>query len=90
MFPNIDVVPLDRVDFLPKSLVEILSMKNVVFTNMHKISKTYSESMPGWVVAKYFSPESEHQRLVVPDYQQTELEDMRRMDNTKLIATHVM
>jgi hypothetical protein len=41
--------------------------------------------MPDWVVAKYFSPESERQRLVVHDYQQTELEEMRCMDNTKLV-----
>ena len=52
---------------------------------MHKISKTYADNMPNWVVAKYFSPECERQRLVVHDYQQTELQEMRCMDNTKLV-----
>ena len=52
---------------------------------MHKVTKTYAENMPDWVVAKYFDPEFERQRLVVHDYQQTELEQMRRMDNTKLV-----
>ena len=41
--------------------------------------------MPDWVVAKYFSPESERHRLAVHDYQQTELNEMRCMNNTKLV-----
>jgi hypothetical protein len=53
---------------------------------MH-VSKTYAESMPDWVVAKYFNPESERQRLLVHDYQQTEVEEMRHMDNTKLVVS---
>ena len=60
-------------------------MKTFLSNNLHKISKTYSENMPDWVVAKYFSPESELQRLVTRDSQQTELEGMRCMDNTKLV-----
>ena len=75
----------EKVDLLPKSPVEISKMKSFISTNMHKISKTYSENMPDWVVAKYFSPESERQRLVTHDYQQTELNEMRCMDNTKLV-----
>ena len=41
--------------------------------------------MPDWVVAEYFSPEFERHRLVVHDYEQTELNKMRCMDNTKLV-----
>ena len=52
---------------------------------MHKATKTFAESMPDWVVAKYFDPEYERQRLLVHDCQQTEVEQIRRMDNTKLV-----
>ena len=41
--------------------------------------------MPDWVVAKYFDPEVERQRLLIHDYQQTEILSMRNMDNTKLV-----
>ena len=85
VYPNIKAVRQDNVDLLPKFPVEILKIKIFVSTNMHKISKTYSENMPDWVVAKYFSPESERHRLAVNDYQQTELNEMRCMDNTKLV-----
>ena len=37
------------------------------------------------MVAKYFDPEAERQRLAVHDYQQTEIREMRCMDNTKLV-----
>ena len=84
VFPNIDAVPQGG-DLLPKNPVEILKMEVFISDNIDKISKTYAECMPDWVVAKYFNPESERQRLVVHDYQQTELEQMRRMDNTKLV-----
>ena len=85
VFPNIKAVHQEKVDLLPKSPVEISKGKSFISTNMHKISKTYSENMPDWVVAKYCSPESERQRLVTHDYQQTELNEMRCMDNTKLV-----
>ena len=41
--------------------------------------------MPDWVVAKYFDPEAERHRLVIHDYQLTEIREMRCMDNTKLV-----
>ena len=85
VFPNIKAVPQERINLLPKVPVEIDNMKVFILNSMHKVTKTYAENMPNWVVAKYFDPEFERQRLVVHDYQQTELEQMRRMDNTKLV-----
>jgi hypothetical protein len=41
--------------------------------------------MPDWVLAKYFDPEAERHRLLLHDYQQTEIQKMRCMDNTKLV-----
>ena len=47
---------------------------------MSKLSKTYAENIPDWVVSKYFD-----HRLLVHDYQQTEIQQMRSMKNTKLV-----
>jgi hypothetical protein len=85
VFPNVKGVSQERINLQPKSPVEFPSMKFFITNNMHNVSKTYAESMPDWVVAKYFNPESERQRLLVHDYQQTEVKEMRRMDNTKLV-----
>ena len=60
-------------------------MKQFVSKSSHIISKSFAENMPDWVVAKYFDPECERQRLLVHDYQQTEIKSMRCMDNTKLV-----
>ncbi|CAB4023389.1 Hypothetical predicted protein [Paramuricea clavata] len=85
LFPNIKAVSQERINLLPKSPVKIPSMKFFITNNMQNVSKTYAESMPYWVVGKYFNPESERQRLLVNDYQQTEVKEMRRMNNTKLV-----
>ena len=85
VFPNIKAVPKERINLLPNVPVEIDSMKVFISNSMHKATKTFAESMPDWVVAKYFDPEYERQRLVVHDCQQTEVEQIRRMDNTKLV-----
>lgn len=37
------------------------------------------------MVAKYFDPEEQRHRLAVHDYQQTEVSQMRKMDNCKLV-----
>ena len=44
-----------------------------------------SSNMPDWVLAKYFDPEAERHQLLLHDYQQTEIQKMRSMENTKLI-----
>ena len=41
--------------------------------------------MPDWVLAKFFNPKAERQQLLVHDYQQTEIQQMRSMDNNKLV-----
>jgi hypothetical protein len=69
----------------PESPVEILDVKSFISSNMSILSKSYAETMPDWVLAAYFDPESERQRLLVHDYQQTEIQQMRSMDNTKLV-----
>ena len=41
--------------------------------------------MPSWASAKYFDQEAERQRLLIHDYQQTENQHIRCMDNSKLV-----
>ena len=45
--------------------------------------------MPDWVVAKYFDSEEGKQRIAIHDYQQTEIQEMRSMDNTKLVQSKI-
>ena len=52
---------------------------------MAGLSQSCVTSMPDWVFAKYFDPEAEQHRLLLYDYQQTEPQKMRCMDDTKLI-----
>ena len=82
VFPEVKAIP-NNVDLHPKSPVTIPELKIFMARNMDNLSKTYAEIMPDWIVAKYFDPEAERQRLLVHDYQQTENQQMRCMDNTK-------
>ena len=84
VFPEVKAIP-KNVDLHPKSPVTIPELKAFLSSNMDNLSKTYAEIMPDWVVAKYFDPEEERQRLLVHDYQQTENQQMRCMHNTKLV-----
>ena len=52
---------------------------------MADLTQSYAATMPDWVVSKYFDQEAERHRLLLHDYQQTEIQEMRSMDNTKLI-----
>ena len=57
---------------------------------MADLTQSYATTMPDWVVSKYFDQEAECHRLLLHDYQQTEIQEMRSMDNTKLIdSLHV-
>ena len=85
VFPNVKAIPHYGNNVKSKSPVEIANVKSFVSSNLSIISKPYVENMPDWVLAKYFDPEAERQRLLVHDYQQTEIQQMRAMDNTKLV-----
>ena len=85
VFPEVKAVSNHGVNLLPQYPVEIPSVKRFIACSMSKLSKTYAENMPDWVVSKYFDPEAERHRLLVHDYQQTEIQQMRSMKNTKLV-----
>ena len=84
VFPEVKAIS-KNVDLHPKTPVTIPELKVLWSNNMDNLSKTYAETMPDWVVAKYFDPETERQRLLVHDCQQTENPQMRSMNNTKLV-----
>lgn len=86
IFPNVEAVSIAARDgFLSKNPVEISSLFEILVENMPALSRSYANNMPDWVVAKYFEPEAQRHRLLVHDYQQTEVSKMRRMDNTVLV-----
>ena len=86
VFPNIKAVLSDpHQPLLPVNPVDEKLCKKLIDENIGNISHTYASNMPDWVVAKYFDPEAERQRLAIHDYQQTEIREMRNMDNTKLV-----
>ena len=85
VFPNIRAISSNNINLLPESPVEIDCLKDFTSENVHYVLRTYAESMPDWVVAKNFDPEAERQRLLIHDYQQTEIQTMRSMGNTKLV-----
>ena len=85
VFPNVKAVQHQGNNVVPNSPVEIENVKGFVSSNLSILSKSCAENMPDWVLAKYLDPEAETQRLLVHDYQQTEIQQMRSMDNTKLV-----
>ena len=85
VFPNVKAVQHHENNVVPNSPVEIENVKSFVSSNLSLLSKSCAENMPDWVLAKYFDPEAETQRLLVHDYQQTEIQQMGSMDNTKLV-----
>ena len=60
-------------------------LHQLISSNMSSLSKSYAQEMPDWVTAQYFDQCAERQRLLVHDYQQTEVRKMRSMENTKLV-----
>ena len=84
VFPNIKAVPNNpQQPLLPVNPVDDNLCQKFVDENIGNISQTYASNMPDWVIAKYFDPEAERQRLAIHDFQQTEIRQMRYTDNTK-------
>ena len=87
VFPNIKAISNHAVDtpFLPASPVNVENLMMLVGNNVAGLSQSYVSNMPDWLLAKYFDPEAERCRLLQHDYQQTEIQRMTCMDDTKLI-----
>ena len=65
VFPEVAIAISNHgADILPKNPVEISNVEGLITCSMSKLSKTYAEIMPDWVVAKYFDREAERHRLL--------------------------
>ena len=86
VFKNINAIPVERnASALNKEPANASLLKAIVDRCMSTLSKTYAQVMPDYITSKYFDPEEERRRLLIHDYQQTELKEMRSMHNTKLV-----
>eukprot|EP00794_Sanderia_malayensis_P004178 gene4178-4734_t len=86
VFKNIKAIPIEgNSSALSQHPADASLLKEMVEECMSHLSKSYAQDMPDWITAKYFDPAAERQRLLVYDYQQTELKKMRSMDDTKLV-----
>ena len=85
VFPNVKAAQHHGNNVVPNSPDEIENVKSFVSSNLSILSKSCAKNIPDWVLAKYFDPKAERQRLLVHDYQQTEIQQMRSMNNTKLV-----
>ena len=86
IFPNVKAISKESFEMplLPVCLVQQELVLKLVKAGMGDLSQTYAANMPDWVLAKYFNPQTERQRLLVHDYQQTEIPKMICMENIKL------
>ena len=87
VFNDVDAISKNssQCPLLSRDPVQIEEVQSVIGQRMPLLCSRYAENMPDWVVAKYFDPASERQRLVIHDYQQTEIQKMRCMDGCKLV-----
>ncbi len=87
VFPNVKAISKESLctPLLPPIPVQCEHLFKLIDVNMAGLSQSYATNMPDWVLAKYFDPEAERHRLLLHDYQQTEIQEMRSMKTTKLI-----
>ena len=83
---NIKAIPVDtNASPLSKDPANITILQQLISGKMPSLSISFAQEMPDWVIAKFFDQEAERQRLLVHDYQQTEMRNLRSMANTKLL-----
>ena len=83
---NIKAIPVDtNASPLSKDPANITILQQLISGKMPSLSISFAQEMPDRVTAKFFDQEAERQRLLVHDYQQTEMRKLRSMANTKLV-----
>ena len=86
VFEDIKALPAINHDSpLSKYPADIPILHQLISRNMPLLSKSYAQEMPDLVTAQYFDQAAERQRLLVHDYQQTEIRTLRSMENIKLM-----
>ena len=83
VFPEVEAVSNNGVNLLTNYPVEISNVEIIIACSMPKLSNTYTQTMPDWVVPKYFDPVTERHKLLTLDYQKTEIQQIRCMQNNK-------
>ncbi len=69
---------ITRLDGKPLHItVQCERLFKLIDVNMAGLSQSYATYMPDWVSVKYFDLEAERHRLLLHDYQQTEIQEMR-------------
>eukprot|EP00794_Sanderia_malayensis_P002757 gene2757-3187_t len=84
-FPNVDAISHVKSPVNDASIANLVGLHSVLDKNIELLSKSYVNVMPDWMRAKFFDPESEKHRLMIHDYQQQEMMQLRSMDNCKLV-----
>eukprot|EP00112_Aurelia_sp_Birch-Aquarium-sp1_P003440 Seg1384.3 transcript_id=Seg1384.3/GoldUCD/mRNA.D3Y31 product="hypothetical protein" protein_id=Seg1384.3/GoldUCD/D3Y31 len=85
VFPNKAAVEQSEVNLHDDEPASSTKLNDVLFKLKQGLSQSYAEVMPDWVTVKYFRADAERQRLLIHDYQHTEIREMRSMTNCKLV-----
>eukprot|EP00112_Aurelia_sp_Birch-Aquarium-sp1_P009220 Seg2038.8 transcript_id=Seg2038.8/GoldUCD/mRNA.D3Y31 product="hypothetical protein" protein_id=Seg2038.8/GoldUCD/D3Y31 len=80
---DVNAIPLADAPVNDPVPANITLLKSLLSNNMKKLSKTYVSDMPDWLNTKCFDPESQRHRILVHDYQQQEMRELRSMDGCK-------
>ena len=82
-----DIHAIPQVENPPNDPVpaNIALLKSLLSNKMKQLSKTYVSDMPDWLDSEFFDPESQRHRLLVHDYQQQEMRELRSMAGCKLV-----
>ena len=84
-FPGVEAISHATIPVNDSKPANLESLSSVLDENIDLLSKSYVSVMPDWMRAKFFDPESERHRLLIHDYQQQEMKQLRSMENCKLV-----
>lgn len=89
VFKNIKAIPVDSAINMHDPLgIDIPTCTSIITSpeNMHRISQTYSNTMPSWITTAFFNPESERQRIYIHQYSDSDhVRTMRKMEDLYLV-----
>ena len=80
------VLVMQNESVLSKYPADISTLHKLISSNMSSLSKSYAQEMPDLVTIQYVDQVAKRQRLLVRHYQQTEIRQLRSMENTKLVV----
>ena len=84
-FPGVEAISHATIPVNDSKPANLESLSSVLDENIDLLSKINVSAMPEWMRAKFFDPESERHRLLIHDYQQQEMKQLRSMENCKFV-----